>query len=72
MSTTTEIGELARVLQWKGEGAVSGDEKACVGAELADVLLNAVRLADVCGIDVGRAVSERLDDLAHRLPAVKD
>lgn len=40
----------------------SDADKAHVGQELSDVLLYLIRLADVCGIDLGRAA---LDKMAH-------
>ena len=41
-------------------------ELAHVGQELSDVLLYLLRLADVCGVDLGRAALAKLADNAAR------
>ncbi|KAF6255769.1 dCTP pyrophosphatase 1 [Scenedesmus sp. NREL 46B-D3] len=62
-----EVGELAEIFQWRGEvpaglPSFSQAEVAHVGQELSDVLLYLLRLADVCGVDLGSAA---LHKLAH-------
>ena len=58
-----EVGELAELFQWKGdgdEGAPNGlsnwteDEVDHVRQELADVTIYLMRLADVCGVDLAQ------------------
>eukprot|EP00759_Apiculatamorpha_spiralis_P041298 PhF_6_TR3991/c0_g1_i1/m.5519/K16904/DCTPP1; dCTP diphosphatase len=74
LSTMSEVGELSRILQWQhsldaeGTTTLSSDDVDSISEELADILLNVVRLADVCGIDPSRATIERLNDLNHRNP----
>jgi dCTP diphosphatase len=56
---------LAEVLQWKGDVAPSlsdwsAAERQTVGHELSVVLLYLVRMADVCGVDLGRAALDKL------------
>jgi dCTP diphosphatase len=41
-------------------------ELAHVGQELSDVLLYLLRLADVCGVDLGRAALQKLADNAAK------
>ena len=57
-----EVGELAELFQWKGDGeggAPSGlvgwseEDVDHVSQELADVSIYLMRLADVCGVDLG-------------------
>jgi dCTP diphosphatase len=68
-----EVGELAEVMQWRGEVARglpgwAADDLRKVGDELADVQLYLVRLADVCGVDLGRAVLRKLEVNARKYP----
>lgn len=71
-----EVGELAELFQWKsdemappGLGTFSDDERKHLGEELSDVLLYLTRLADVCGIDLGRAVKDKMGKNAVKYPA---
>ena len=70
-----EVGELAEVFQWKsdemappGLSKFSSDEREHLGEELSDVLLYLTRLADVCGIDLARAVKDKMDKNAAKYP----
>lgn len=56
---------LAEVFQWRGEvppylPGWSAAERQHVGRELSGVLLYLIRMADVCGVDLGRAALEQL------------
>lgn len=58
---------LAEIFQWRGEVPVhlpgwSAPERQRVAHELSGVLLYLVRLADVCGVDLGRAALDKLSD----------
>ena len=71
-----EVGELSEIFQWLGdEGAKPGlpgmseEKKAHVGEEISDVLLYLVRFADVCGIDLGTAVLDKIQKNARKYPA---
>ncbi|CAI0559737.1 unnamed protein product [Linum tenue] len=69
-----EVGELSEIFQWKGEveKGLPGwkeEEKIHLGEELSDVLLNVVRLSDVCGIDLGKAALRKLQLNAIKYPA---
>lgn len=68
-----EVGELSELLQWIP--AQSATELAQreplnhrLGEEMADVLLYLVRLADVCGVDLGQAVYKKLASNIERFP----
>lgn len=60
-----QIGVLAELFQWKGDVAPSlsgwsAAERHHVGRELSGVLLYLIRIADVCGVDLGRAALDKL------------
>ena len=65
-----EVGELAAEFQWRGEAArglpgFRPTERTAVADELADVLLYTVRLADVCGVDLGAAALHKMDKASN-------
>ncbi|XP_059632329.1 uncharacterized protein LOC132274974 [Cornus florida] len=68
-----EVGELSEIFQWKGE-VVKGlpnweeSEKEHLGEELSDVLLYLIRLADICGIDLGLAATNKIVKNAIKYP----
>ena len=69
-----EVGELSEIFQWKGEVARGlpgweDAEKKHLGEEISDVLLYLIRLADVCGVDLGAAVLRKLELNAAKYPA---
>ena len=66
-----EVGELAELFQWKGdgnEGAPQGltnfseEDVDHVRQELADVTIYLMRLADVCGVDLAKEAMELTAD----------
>lgn len=74
LALTGEVGELAELFQWLPAAdaqarASSEPLKSRVGQELADVLIYLVRIADVCGIDLGSAAREKLHEAGARFPA---
>lgn len=68
-----EVGELSEIFQWKGE-VLKGlpdwnkAEKEHLGEELSDVLLCLVRLSDICGVDLGKAVLRKMELNARKYP----
>jgi dCTP diphosphatase len=71
-----EVGELAELLQWLPADevrALAGQEplRTRVGAEMADVLLYLVLLADVLGVDLGAAAEAKLAAAHTRYPAAE-
>lgn len=71
-----EVGELSELFQWRSDaGAKPGlldwqrSEKSELGDEIADVFLYLIRLSDVCGIDLPRAASEKLEKNRSKYPA---
>lgn len=74
LALTGEVGELAEVFQWMTDeqAARAGQDPATAQAvqdELADVLLYLVRLADVLGVDLDEAVSQKMAKNAVKYPA---
>jgi hypothetical protein len=67
-----QIGELSGIFQWRAElqsdlaGSVPQDDQQRLAQALADVLLYLLRLADVCGVDLGRAALQKLADNAAK------
>eukprot|EP01018_Ginkgo_biloba_P036151 Gb_11927 [translate_table: standard] len=68
-----EVGELSEIFQWKGEVARglpnwNSSDKEHLGEELSDVLLYLVRLADICGLDLGQAALRKLVKNGQKYP----
>ncbi|KAK1363448.1 dCTP pyrophosphatase 1 [Heracleum sosnowskyi] len=68
-----EVGELSEIFQWKGEVERglpnwSSDDKEHLEEELSDVLLYLVQLADVCGLDLGKAALSKILKNAQKYP----
>lgn len=68
-----EVGELSEIFQWKGEVPKGlpdweEEEKQHLGEELSDVLLYLIRLSDICGVDLGKAVLRKLELNALKYP----
>ncbi|CAM8890470.1 unnamed protein product [Rhodiola kirilowii] len=69
-----EVGELSEIFQWRGEverGLPDWKEsdKEHLGEELSDVLLYLIRLADVCGVDLGDAAIRKIVKNGIKYPA---
>ncbi|XP_022341316.1 dCTP pyrophosphatase 1-like isoform X1 [Crassostrea virginica] len=66
-----EVGELAEIFQWKGSINVglpdfSEKEREHVSEELSDVLINLVRLADRCRLDLPSVVLRNIQHSPQR------
>jgi NTP pyrophosphatase (non-canonical NTP hydrolase) len=73
MALSGEVGELLAELQWltpEESARVMTDPEngPRVRAEIGDVMIYLVRLADVLGIDLVRAATDKLADSARRYP----
>jgi dCTP diphosphatase len=72
MSLAIEVGELLEHFQWLTDVEAARHvvvERRGVAEELADVVIYAIQLADVAGIDLGVAISEKIAENAQRYPA---
>lgn len=73
MALASEAGELLDIFRWmsdqeSNEVNVDPVVKRQVAHELADVLLNAIRLADLTDINLTNAVYEKLNINAEKYP----
>jgi dCTP diphosphatase len=73
MALAGESGELLELFQWQTpeESVQFGRDpvnRSRVGAELADILIYALRMADVLGVDLAAAVSDKIDLNEIRYP----
>ncbi len=69
-----EAAELAEIFQWMTaeESSQAGSDPAQrerIGAEVADVLLYLLQLADHCGVDIEQAVDAKIVANARKYPA---
>ena len=62
----SEAGELLALFRW-GQDAVN-EKPDAVRAELADVFLGVIRLADVAGFDIATAAKQKLRWNAEKYP----
>lgn len=73
MALSGEVGELTEIFQWMTEtdshAAASAPRTArAVSDELADVALYLIRLADVLGVDLNAAITDKLASNAAKYP----
>jgi dCTP diphosphatase len=73
MALSGEVGELTEIFQWMTEevsksAATEPATADAVRAELADVALYLIRLADVLGVDLNAAVTQKLQANADKYP----
>lgn len=71
-----EVGELSELFQWCGDvqpglQEFSEEKRKCVAEEMSDVLLYLIRMADVCGIDLGQAALEKILKNSRKYPVDK-
>jgi len=71
MALSAEVGELLELFQWltEDESLQLGEEdRACVAAELADIQIYLLRLADVLDIPLPEAVDRKMKENAEKYP----
>lgn len=73
MALAGEVGELLAEFQWltpeqASEVMADPEAGARVRAEIGDVMIYLIRLADVLGIDLVEAALAKLDEVAIRYP----
>ncbi len=74
MALSVEAAELLEHFQWLSEPAsrdLSPEQRAEVGAEMADVLIYLVRLADKLEVDLLQAAQAKMAINARKYPADK-
>jgi NTP pyrophosphatase (non-canonical NTP hydrolase) len=68
-----ELGELCEIFQWLSDAEAADIMRnprraAAVRDELADVAIYVLRIADVLGVDLPRAIDEKIQDNAKKYP----
>lgn len=75
MALSVEVAELVEIFQWHTEAqanaVMQSDEARHVEQELADIAMYLVRLSMVLGVDLNRAVADKLVMNAKKYPAPK-
>jgi len=74
MALAGEVGELVAEFQWLTPAeshSLDPDARARVRAELGDVMVYLVRLADVLGMDLAEAANAKLDESERRYDPVR-
>ncbi len=71
ISISLEAAELLEVFQWSGSDVSDEGKKEKIKEELADVLIYCVHMADACGLDLDKIVSDKLDLNGEKYPAGK-
>lgn len=75
MALAVEAAELMEPFQWLSTdeamdlGASDPEALSAVSEEMADVAIYLVRLADILGVDLAQAISDKLDANEARFPA---
>lgn len=73
MSASIELGELLELFQWKTDEEIveslhDEDYREAVASEIADVLIYLLRLADSAGVEVSRAIVEKMKRNEDKYP----
>lgn len=74
MALSGEVGELLELFQWLTEDQsrnLSPDVHQRAAHEIADVQIYLIRLADKLGVDISKAVAEKMEVNERRYPADK-
>ncbi|VVE50291.1 nucleotide pyrophosphohydrolase [Pandoraea anhela] len=75
MALSVEVAELVEIFQWhtdaQAKAVMQTEEARHVEQELADIAMYLVRLSMVLGVDLNRAVAEKLVMNAQKYPAPK-
>lgn len=71
ISISLEASELLGTFQWSGSDLHVTAKKDHMAEELADVSIYCIYLADALGIDLSKAVSDKIDANAKRYPISK-
>jgi len=72
MALSVEVAELVEIFQWLTEaesGVLDSARHARVEAELADILVYLVRIADRLDVDLLQAASRKMEENARKYPA---
>ncbi len=73
ISIAVEVGELLELFQWRSDDEIrklleDDDIRRRVGEEISDVLIYLLTLAHECGVDVEKAVMEKIKKNEEKHP----
>jgi dCTP diphosphatase len=75
MALAGEAGELLEIFQWltpdESAEVMRSERAADLEDEIADVLIYALRLADILGVDVVETVLDKIERNEHRFPTAE-
>lgn len=75
MALSVEVAELCRHLQWRGDGEIAelmaSPQRVAVAAELADIQMYLVKLADALGVDMDAALRHKVAENLRRCEAAE-
>ena len=74
MALSVEVAELVEHFQWLTEeqsASLEAEDLASASEEIADIQIYLTRLADRLGVDIGEAVTRKLDLNARKYPIAK-
>jgi dCTP diphosphatase len=74
ISIAIEVGELLEHFQWRSEDEIDDhlrEARPEVAAELADVAIYVVQLAEVAGVSLAAAIETKIAENGERYPALR-
>ena len=71
LSISLEAAELLEVFQWSGADLEVAEKADEAREELADVAIYCIYMADRLGVDLAKAISEKIDENARKYPVEK-
>lgn len=71
VSLSVEASELLELFQWKDD-SLEQVEKESLGEEMADIMIYLLFLSEVTGIDLEKAVTEKLEKNKKKYPSDED
>jgi len=71
ISISLEASELLEVFQWSGQNTDCSEKMDKIKEELADVLIYSILMANRCGIDLDKAIEEKLRQNMEKYPVEK-
>lgn len=71
ISISLEAAELLEVFQWSGDNVSADGKIDKIKEELADVMIYAVLMSDICGLNMDEIVNEKLKRNEEKYPVEK-
>eukprot|EP01064_Diplonema_japonicum_P029556 TRINITY_DN4815_c0_g1_i3.p1 TRINITY_DN4815_c0_g1~~TRINITY_DN4815_c0_g1_i3.p1 ORF type:complete len:565 (+),score=160.64 TRINITY_DN4815_c0_g1_i3:74-1768(+) len=67
----SQLGELCEIMIWKDDNSFNECERLQIGEKLGDAAMTIIRLADVCGVDLGQVTKDRSLKVRARNPPAR-